>query len=765
MRFYVVNHLLDGFQHAPVDTEGFAESKDISSVMWVPFPRSLDPEQLDFFIANVPSFILRSDVTIIGLHLQSFEAIQKSKHVLDDVAQRIEHASLYIVYHDSCQAVITHVSGPKIKGLESESSLIRIREQDIAEVVRRPGSELPKNPGLHYEGPNGDHYEAFLRPGFATQSIEELDRIAFWLAPMLRGKKNILVDHWSMISIAYHIGSYSKFFGHPEAVTVESLRSYDENLDLLVDRLKSTFGLPQVDQLSTGAILLSVNSSGRLARRVLLPAMQRIGFNNPIAVALARSPSHAKPHTGSEFNVHSLTTLEETFARQPAAECSVCKLGNATVIPIQHDSYLLNLAAHTQTVDIKRDTARMSTEVVNRYRDIGAFHVHRTHSDGRHHAFFIDLIPILKCQIFHTRLSQKLDRWRGISIDLILHPEHSSAAQFAKMVAGELGVTKIVSRNERAIARSEQFMKFEAGEKEALLNSRRICLVDDAVISGSRVRGYRNALNSIRRLHSSEDCELYCIVGVARTRSEKALMGVSDMVHHSESSPRFLSVERLFLPNWDQSECRWCAELQILSRLPQRIQGLGLIHNRLETLRRPEGLTEGLFLPWSTVDPNFLDRYWKLGKNSIFGEVQGADLAVSVAASVQRLRGKRRQPEGTWSESQLDEVFRSPLAKVLDPEFYLVGRYYEPVLVASILRSTMRHDIWAPGNDLELRKHIDTLAAADTSKDLHGELLLAAALNQLPRNRNLEDAMEVALTDIAALAQAILTNHVAGVQK
>ena len=124
-----------------------------------------------------------------------------------------------------------------------------------------------------------------------------------------------------------------------------------------------------------------------------------------------------------------------------------------------------------------------------------------------------------------------------------------------------------------------------------------------------------------------------------------------------------------------------------------------------------------------------------------------------MAAAIQRLRGRIKQADGTWRESDLDEVFHSPLAKVLDPELYLAGRYYEPVLVASILRASKRHDIRAPGDDLNLHKRVEILAADETSKELNGELVLAAALDQLTFASR--DALLHAHPDMVALVQGI----------
>ena len=179
-------------------------------------------------------------------------------------------------------------------------------------------------------------------------------------------------------------------------------------------------------------------------------------------------------------------------------------------------------------------------------------------------------------------------------------------------------------------------------------------------LCGARVFGYRHSLTEARRSRGAGEYELYCLVGVARATSEKELMGVSDMVHHSKAEPRFLSVESLVLPHWDESECRWCAELRILGNLPNEIQDQHLIRDRLQVLRRPEGLLGDLFLPWQggkgvektettdswpTDDPDYGQRFWELGPKSVFGEVQGADLAVSVAAAIQWLRGEHRQVE------------------------------------------------------------------------------------------------------------------------
>ena len=759
MRVYVVDVLSSQPPKEPAEIDKLSTAPSINSLTWIPVPRSIDAAQLDFFVANTDPSVLRSDVVVIGLQPDWAARVHDVPDVLDDVSRRITGSTLIAVHSDRGELIIKHVGGDRVAGVDDSATLECIRQHDVADLLRRPGAELPKHPSIHYRGPNRDHYEAFLRPGFGARSVEELDRLAFWLAPMVRGRKCFVVDHWSMISVAYHIGAYLGHFGNRATITVASLKAYDEDLDVLERRMEIAFGPVK---RKDGAALVSVNSSGRLVRDVILPMMKKVGFGDPIGVALARTPNPP------EHQLPSLTILSEDFRRYTSADCPACARGGSTAIPIQHDSYLLTLAAYTKETTITRRGAETSTKIVERYRGINAFRVHRTHDDGRHHAYFIDLAPMLELRAFEERLADTVDPWRDIGIDLILHPGHITAVRLARMVATELGVAEVLECDE------EELGRLSCEKRRMLIGARRICLVDDVVISGARVFGYRTAINSIRRNYGGAECDLYCLVGVARPRSEKALKGVSDIVHHTLASPRFLNVECLFLPSWDESECRWCAELQILGKLPRRIRDGALIRNRLEVLRDPAGLFENLFLPWTgeeqgerieTQGACWNDRgqpargFWDLGPGSVFGEVQGADLAVSVAAAIQRMRGMRKRSNGTWEGSKLDEVFQSPVAKILDPQFYLGGRYYEPAIIASILRATKGHDVRSPGDEAGLQSRVEMVASAETSTELHGELMLAGALRQLPR---ISYKISKAHPEMAAVLNEILASEVDG---
>ena len=739
MLFYVVDPLIPQWPSAPVETDQFTGASQIQSAMWVPFPRSIDPNQIDTFIADAcPPFVLRSDIVIIGLHPSSANAVLRTSHILDDVMHRVEYAPVYLVYHYEGRPVIRHARGPRVPSIESGLTLDKIRDRDLAAVVRRPGTELPKHPKIHYQGPNGDHYRAFLRPGLGLRSIEELDRISFWLGPLLSGRSNILVDHWSMIAIAYHVGQYAAREGWTsEPVSVQSLRSYNESIDALSRRIGGTFDRIEPNN---GAILISVNSSGKLANNLLTPAMLRAGFRDPTTVAIANTIQSPESH------LEALTVLDEDFERHDPASCTVCEASDSVLIPIPYDTYLLSLSAHIHRTAISKKHTDRAKGMISRYRDIDAFKTHVTHSDGRHHAYFVDLLPMLKQDIFQRRATKLLQSWRKRNIGLIIHPSHEAAKSLAAIVAHELRIVKVIECDEK-------LQDITREDRRTILEENCICIVDDVIISGSRLRGYRNSINRCRRACGHQDSELYCFVGVSRTPSKKVLTSISDMFRYAHGDRCFLCVENLFLPNWGVHDCRWCFELRILNNIPNAMQGLEFVKDRLITLSHGAGLVRGLFPVW----PNHIDMsedYWKLGPDSIFGDVQGADLVISVAAAVQSMRGKDREADGAWLGSELDEVFQSPVAKILAPEFWATNRFYEPVLKASILRCTKAHDIVAPGSEKELLDELQVLVNDESFRGLGWELVLAMAMHQLPRT--LYDMMPQLPSELTALVASVL---------
>lgn len=711
-----------------------------SSVLFVPLPMTVPPAVVDNALASaVPAWALRNHLTVLGVHSERGDAL--TGDLLDDVSSRVEGAPLYLLSQNpEGWPLLRHHSGAQVEDLDETAVVAAVRDADVRSLLLRPGAHLPSTDLLHYEGPNGQHYRAFVRPGFALRTVEDLDRLSFWLLPHLRGRSRLVVDHWSLLGLAYHVAAYTaRFDGSDGRVIVQALESYDEGLDSLASRLRLAF--PDESD-ATAALLLSVNSSGALAHDVILPALVAAQQLSPAAVALAVAPP------GPERPVDSLCELGDDFARHAPDLCSACAAGRPAVVPIEHDTYLMRLAAYATETEITEKDGKDAKDVVGAYAGRGVFTVHRSHTDGRHHAFYVDIMPMLDTDRFRDRLARELEPLAVEPPDAIVHPPMRAPAALASIVAEALGV-------ERVIACDERRLKSDAEAGGVLGTADRVLVVDDVVITGRRLEGYRQQLIRLRReAGGSGLVDLRCLVALARTRKYSALKGVQNIVHHKTSAPRFAAVETLYLPDWSEAECPWCLEHRLLEGLGDAIRALPMIRDRLSLLSEPGGLADGLFLPWPSdvVDdlplpgdeqgwkeaaqnaPNperYAGRYWELNPGSVFGDLQGADLMVSVASSVQRLR--MGPPGAVDGEPRLDEVFRSPISKTLDPNLYLLGRFYEPVLIAAILRACRAWDVRSPEADVELaRRMAEHLTYLTSSGGMVGELLLQAALGRLP---------------------------------
>lgn len=744
-------HVVDLDRAAPRERTVSITSDDgpVRSVLWVPVPTWADPDYLDnALVDDTDRLALRSDVTVLGLPPE----VATHDDLFDDVYRRLGKP-LYVVSHSSMVPTITRVRGDApFDDSQLPAFLDAIRQVDVEAVVRKAGAELPPHDTLHYEGPNGSHYSAFMRVGMALRSTAELDRVAFWLVEHLADRTCLVVDHWALIALGYRVGNYRVRLGcDPAPFAVEAVTSYDEPVESLARRLELSFQGFGPDDLG---VIISVNSSNQLADRIRIAA-HMADHADVVSIAVCQTPDD-----GDE-RIPALATLPNIFQRHDDGECGDCATNASIIVPIQHDTYLLELAAYVRQVAIKVATAAAGRSFFERYPDPGIASVHRYHGDGRHHAFHIDIGALAQRSSFTDKLAELVKRWEGSNIDLVICPSHEPARTMAAIVADVLGCPWVTVDEKR-------LRDLTGGERELCLSAKRLCVVDDAVITGARLYGYRNELIRWRREAdgASSEFDMFACIGVARPESSMDLRGIMDVTHHTEGDPRFFAVETLVLPNWDRDECPWCDEYVRLGEFAAQLAAPSApIEERLNRLAARHGLTDNLFLRWTggpwldeapgaeeewdaaaSSDDEFerdaeLDRrlaalkgdYFELNPKSVFGEVQQAELMISVAAAIQQLRD-RRYDNGTLVEPELDEVFRSPVAKILDPALYLTGRFYEPVLIASIMRAVRRHDVRAPMKEATLAAAVTGhLLTRPSSIELRMELLFHAARGVLPR--------------------------------
>jgi hypothetical protein len=198
---------------------------------------------------------------------------------------------------------------------------------------------------------------------------------------------------------------------------------------------------------------------------------------------------------------------------------------------------------------------------------------------------------------------------------------------------------------------------------------------------------------------------------------------------------RFHAVESILLPNWSDAECPWCVERQAVESLAARFVGEGSaipvkLEQRLLRLRHtPVGLRDDLFIDTSNDWHAPMRKPWELGPTSVFDDEENGQTPMSqteifaaVASGIQGLR----------AGNSLYERPAFPLSLALDPLFWLTGRFYDPALTASILRSCRRHDVRASDLDGPLLAGVRERLDRHGFERLQGELIFAIGRGFLP---------------------------------
>jgi hypothetical protein len=224
-------------------------------------------------------------------------------------------------------------------------------------------------------------------------------------------------------------------------------------------------------------------------------------------------------------------------------------------------------------------------------------------------------------------------------------------------------------------------------------------------------------------------------------------MGIREMVPRNN----FFFAASFLLPDWeDEEDCPWCQELEMLKGHPALLDRHSELRDRYDLLAsKTIGINRELFLRWGpsrqpwassgltredwderskwleSAEPRTeIDLSFDLGPGSVFGTPTEADLFATVASSIQVLR----------SEGKLHtDEYQQPLAKVLDPYLYARGRYYDPIILAAVLRASRRHDLRSTAVEKLLRRAMAEKLQYAVYRELRAELLLAIGQGKLPR--------------------------------
>jgi hypothetical protein len=603
--------------------------------------------------------------------------------------------------------------------------LEQLRQAELSTYAAEPGVVLPRSSTFHYLGPNGKHYRSFLRAGSALQAPEPLDGAAFWLLPYVGEDTAVVVDSSTISLVALHLGQYLREEDLAPDLSVrlvEPMRGYDHAAaDNMIARL--TAAMPDVHTRQRALVLVSIASTGGLARLGRTRMRDNLGFVQVRTVALFGPPHDSEP----------IPHLDDVFCRLPAdldrteaddcVECRPAVRGLSPALPISPDTYLLGVSQSTVATEISAAAVADVDQLVTRYHDTGAFFAHRDEPPDRrrvrrrHHAIYVDVLRLADSEHFRQETARLARTLRG-SVDALLAPDHPAAAAIVDIVQDELELPFVI--------RDAEDLGKMTPEERKTIDVPRLLIVDDAVITGGRLRGFRLGLLAEKIFPR----DLHLFVGLSRPQTEADELAIKNVVHQlGQREVTFHAVERMLLPNWQEDECPWCWERERIAE-HGREQGDDvsdrLMDRHQALVATQAGLTVNLF--WGLDDGHF-----PLGPNSVFGDenLSQAEVFAAVASSIQRLR----------SDGYLDEQFTPPVSKVLVPEFWEVGRFYASPITASILRASRRHDLLAPVPGKRFIAAADARLREHASRNQRPEFLLALAAGKIPPTMGALDAL------------------------
>jgi hypothetical protein len=685
-----------------VEYPGATEHHRLESILYIPIPRRISVQELDSQLKAVQSQWLRAgQLVVLRLHPPAAGELLGDEVAIANLEHRLEGQPVAAAHlaPDRSLKLTSVVQSRGTLAYDEEHVLRAIRFAELHSWLDQPGVVLPPNDDFQYEGPNGCRYESFMRVGTAIQGMETLDAVSFWLQPYLTKRAVVVLDAWTINSVALNLSRYADQCGSPCEATadIECLGAYDESLEKLKRRLEAA--LDRAEPSAPALLISSVVSGAKLHRR-LETLLHDVGFEEVHSVALygrADSPGE-------------IFCRPASVGRYWQKDDPKCPTG--PTVQIAASTYLVEVAIEPNLERIREEHVQQARDFFESYGGMDFLTVHRDEPvEERHHMIHLDVERLMTASRFSERLDQELKELGSVSPDLILAPTHAPARALAEEVACRLGV-------ELLLADESLLRHLPEEQKGQLRDAADILIVDDVVISGSRLMGYRNFLRRCGFLEGENPPRIHLLAGVARVPDILTIAGIEDML----DDRRLRRVETLLLPDWGKAECPWCWELEQLEAVGRSMPRTEKLEKRWKALHEVgQGLRDSLYVPWMSEGSDTLPvAVWKLGPNSIFRAQSEIDLFVGVASAVQSLRAA-----GGLRERQM-----FPLGYALDPRFWISGRYYDSAIVAAILRATRRHDIRTTQIEPGLLKGMSQ--RLKNRDDLRGEMVMAMARSHLP---------------------------------
>ena len=669
---------------------------------------------------------------------------------------RFESLPIYILHTEDFVPVLSGNINPRSSVLELiedrlalSETVDEIRDTEMRFLVEKSRAFLPPIDGTYYLAPSNKPVRSFLRVGNLQYSRQSIDAITFWLLPYLKQSRAILVDTWSLSSIAMNASRVLAILRGEPPVPVEMLSQYQDSaqdrqaaLIETLDRLVHDANLYDPERANQGS-----ETDGVSEQHSSLPVTCLVSATQTGSLVAVLKDQMELSGLDIEFAIVALFSLGETTDQLP----SLCDMSNDPDFAKLGDNEAEDLSPIAVDPQVYFPLRYLNVEITPLAGNADPFRpfldlvlgkdiisVHRDQvSDGsmRHHAIHVDMERLFALPEFVEQFEAKL-----IALDptpsVILRPLHPAADILAQLAADILknakgSDTKIVGHTSLELRVAGPTAEHDAGVRAALLGvpaTSAILILDDCYITGARMTGYQTRLRQL-----AVPARLHYLVGLARPSNGQvwelfkrrvSYRAPQDRCHHHNNSVD--AVLSVCLPNWQSANCPWCQEANFYEQCSQDGDDGALpppIAERQAILAdRDAGLKENLFFVRSGLGQ------LKLFSGSVFAPEASnqAEVFAAAAAALQHLRIEGVAP-------RLGPR-RYPIATVIKRDAYLHDMFTDSILRASILRGASAEElVYTDGEQEEQRtEQITTILTSenDDVNDIDIELILANALHK-----------------------------------
>ena len=686
-----------------------------NKICLVDFPNFWSMENLaDLLVAQHSDDLEQTNLVILRRDVDTQVAeVDCNEYELNRLTRRVPNAEIRVLHSSKFKPQLSQNLVPNTKGTFSiliDDNLVDIlRERELEHYARNCDALLPARNGFVYRAPSGHYMRQFLRVGNIQKSRQALDAVFFWMLPSLENCSAIIVDTWSIGSIALN--------------AARLLERYNKNTRCRVELLPTYFDGDSGSYSETKNILKRIGRNAKGSTLVLFSAVRSGRSLNRFQEFLEQNFLHQDIKYQAIFALSEKVSINALCSRLKGFE--LVEREDA-IITIDPSSYF-PVTAKDKPLMIRKINAEFNFPFFDRYAGSNAIRIHRdVHDSGRkrlrHHAFDIDVESLLKNSLFLKRLHEKLQELPKISI--IVTPPHDAGKLLGKKVKKFL--SKKFRHPPKLIVNADLNPRDESLKKifQETNTQTNILILDDVTNTGQRLSRFQANLRALE-FHG----HISYLLGVVRPDNELNWNNrVQNLKLSANSCPNRIDfVEMLVLPDWNQEKCPWCLEVDWLTRKIQngnlREAGLQLAIDRRNVLNNAndrEGLIKEVFwIPPGQSRPT-------LTQGSIFLPHEcpsEADIVASVAGTIQRMRTDKDD------ENCLRNDFPQP--RVLSPDNYLglSPRFNDQILRTSTLRCARPPELRRWHDDDEAQRSI--LMRDEFIENQHNIALeLAVAISQ-----------------------------------